>query len=67
MFFYPWLFFSGVTMEHLKKLLDDYSLEQLSDIEKFINLYEQIPQEKKSVFMLIINAYMEGLMAGSDV
>lgn len=54
-------------MEHLKELLDDYSPEQLSDIEKFINLYEQIPQEKKSVFMFIINAYMEGLMAGSDV
>lgn len=54
-------------MENYRDKVADYTPEQISDIERFINFYEQIPQEKKSIFMIIINAYMEGLMAGSDV
>lgn len=65
--FYPWLCCSGVDMEHLKELLDEFSPEQLSDIERFVSQYEQIPQDKRNLFVLIINAYIEGLMTGSGV
>ena len=54
-------------MEHLKELLDEFSPEQLSDIERFVSQYEQIPQDKRNLFVLIINAYIEGLMTGSGV
>jgi len=54
-------------MDHIEELMKKYSQDQLSDIEELLRQYDLIPQEKKLLFMLMISAYMDGLIAGSNV
>jgi len=54
-------------MNDIKDKLETYTPEQIEDIERIIELYEQIPSDKKDVFMLMFRTYMAGVTMGSRI
>ena len=53
-------------MSSLIEKLDLFSTEQISDIEMLVDIYEQIPNEKKELFLMVFRAYMAGYKEGSE-
>lgn len=40
---------------------ESYSPEQISDAEKILEVYAKLPDNKKPVLMVIINAFISGM------
>lgn len=48
-----------ITMNAVKN--ENYSPEQISDAEKILEVYAKLPDNKKPVLMVIINALISGM------
>ena len=48
-------------MDAVKAKNESYSPEQISDAEKILEVYAKLPDNKKPVLMVIINALISGM------
>lgn len=40
---------------------DGYTEDQINDARKILDVYERVPDEKKPVFMAMMNGFMNGM------
>ena len=47
--------------------LENDSERQIADAEKFCQILESVPQNQRSTVLAIVTAYMDGVIAGSNI
>ena len=57
----------GENIDALKKNPVQYTADQLNDAERFMKIMASIPENKRPIFRMVVNAFISGLEARKEL